>query len=46
MDDLGFLGVAYALAWIVIAAYLLSLVRRQRSIERKIEQLSQKKNLD
>ncbi|MGH2704173.1 MAG: CcmD family protein [Actinomycetota bacterium] len=39
MRSLVFLGVAYAMVWAGIVAYLVSLARRQRVLERRIEQL-------
>lgn len=38
MDSLGFLGLAYGIAWVIIAAYLLRLARRQKAIERRLEE--------
>lgn len=46
MDNLGFLGVAYAFAWIAISVYLISLFRRQRSIEKRLEELTQKRQTE
>jgi CcmD family protein len=39
VDNLGFLGIAYGLVWLAIAAYLFSIVRRQRALERRMESL-------
>ncbi|MGH2767820.1 MAG: CcmD family protein [Actinomycetota bacterium] len=39
MSRLGYLGVAYALAWLAIVGYLVSLARRQASLERRIEHM-------
>lgn len=34
-----YLAVGYALVWLAIAAYLASIARRQRALERRLEQL-------
>lgn len=39
MDGLAYLGIAYALAWLAIGGYLTSIVRRQRTLEKKLEAL-------
>lgn len=39
MDNLGSLGVAYAIVWLAISAYLLSIARRQKALEKKLEEL-------
>lgn len=36
---LGYLGVGYALAFLGMLAYLFSISRRQRSLEKRIEEL-------
>ncbi len=47
MDGLGFLGLAYGLVWIGIALFLFSVSRRQRALEKRIEELraSEKKGV-
>jgi CcmD family protein len=42
MDNLGFLGIAYAFVWLALGAYLLSIMRRQKSLERRIEDLKKR----
>ncbi|HVL50158.1 MAG TPA: CcmD family protein [Actinomycetota bacterium] len=46
MDGLGFLGLAYGLVWLGIALFLFSISRRQRSLEKRIDELiaSEKKD--
>lgn len=39
MSNLAFLGIAYVIVWAAIVAYLVLLARRQRALERRIEQL-------
>jgi CcmD family protein len=39
MDGLSFLGVAYTLVWLGIVAFLLSVARRQKALEKRIEEL-------
>lgn len=39
MKNLGVLALAYALVWLAIAGYLYSIVRRQRALERRLEEL-------
>lgn len=39
MDGLGFLGLAYLVVWVGLAGYLLSVTRRQKSLERRLEAL-------
>lgn len=39
MDTLGYLGIGYGLAWLAFAGYLLSIARRQKSLERRVQQL-------
>ena len=39
MDNLGFLGIAYGIVWIAIAAYLFWILRRQRALERRMDAL-------
>lgn len=43
MDNLAFLGIAYGLAWVVISAYLIGILRRQRLIEKKLDELSRER---
>lgn len=43
MSNLAFLGIAYAIVWIAIAAYLASLTRRQRAIEKRMEELARRR---
>lgn len=40
MDGLGYLGLAYALVWVGIALFLFSVTRRQRSLEKRVEELT------
>jgi len=37
MDNLGFLGIAYALVWIGFALYLFSIARRLRKLEDRLD---------
>jgi CcmD family protein len=46
MDNLGFLGIAYAIVWIALAAYLFSIVRRQRSLEKRMDELQRRDERD
>ena len=39
MSDLGFLALAYGLIWVIIAAYVFFVGRRQAALQRQIEQL-------
>jgi CcmD family protein len=39
MSDVGWLFIAFAVVWVAIGGYLLSLQVRQRDLERRIEQL-------
>lgn len=39
MSKLAYLGMAYAVVWIAIAGYLVSIARRQRALEKKMEEL-------
>ncbi len=39
MDGLGFLGVAYVLVWLGIVAYLFAVTRRQKALEKRMEEL-------
>lgn len=41
MRNLGFLAGAYALVWIALGAYLFSIVRRQRRLEARLDQVDQ-----
>jgi CcmD family protein len=43
MTHLNYLGIAYAVAWIGISAYLLSLSRRQRALEKRLKDLQSEK---
>lgn len=36
MDNLGFLGIAYALVWIGFVLYLFSIARRLRKLEERL----------
>jgi CcmD family protein len=40
---LAYLGVGYALAFLGVIAYVLSISRRQRALEKRVEELDQKK---
>lgn len=40
MNNLGFLAVAYAVIWVGLALYLLSITRRQRALDRRLDELS------
>ncbi len=37
MDNLGFLGIAYALVWIGFVLYLFSIARRLRRLESRLD---------
>lgn len=39
MEGLGFLGLAYGLVWLGIALFLFSVSRRQRDLEKRVEEL-------
>ena len=39
MSDISWLFIAFAVVWVAIGGYLLSLQVRQRDLERRIEQL-------
>lgn len=39
MDNLGFLFAAYTAVWLVLFAYVLVLARRNRALEKEIEDL-------
>lgn len=39
MSALGYLGVGYALVWLVLAAYLFSIARRQKALQARIDDL-------
>jgi CcmD family protein len=39
MDDLGFLGVAFLLVWFGIVVFLFSVTRRQKALEKRVEEL-------
>lgn len=41
---LAYLGIGYALAFLGVLAYLISIARRQRALEKRIEGLDQKQN--
>jgi CcmD family protein len=43
MTHLNYLGIAYAVVWIGISAYLLSLARRQRALEKRLKDLTSDK---
>ncbi len=42
MSDLGWLAVAFGVTWVAIGAYLVRLVRAQREIDRKIDDLNRR----
>lgn len=42
MDNLGFLGIAYAVVWLALAAYLFSIMRRQRALEKRMDALKKR----
>ena len=44
MDDLGYLGVAYVLVWIGIVVFLFSVTRRQKALEKRVEELRRTAN--
>jgi CcmD family protein len=46
LDNLGFLGLAFLLVWVGIVAYLLTVTRRQRALERRLEELEKRNNRD
>ena len=39
MDGLQFLGLAFVLVWVGIVLFLFSVTRRQRALEKRIEEL-------
>ena len=39
MDNLGYLFAAFAVIWVVVFAYLLILMNRQKKLKRELEQL-------
>ncbi|HLF70284.1 MAG TPA: CcmD family protein [Actinomycetota bacterium] len=39
MSGLGYLGLAYAVLWLGLGGYLWSLARRQRSLEKRIDEV-------
>jgi CcmD family protein len=44
VDDLGFLGVAYLLVWSGIVVFLFSVTRRQKALEKRVEELQKATN--
>lgn len=42
MSNLGWLFVAFAVVWIAIGLYLVSLGSRQRALERRLEELDRR----
>ncbi len=38
MSGLAYLGIAYLITWVVIAAYLFSIMKRQKTLERRLEE--------
>lgn len=40
--NLGWLAAAFGVAWLVIGGYLIRLVRAQREIERRLEELGER----
>lgn len=39
MDGLGFLGVAYVVVWLGIVGFLFVVTRRQKALEKRLEEL-------
>jgi CcmD family protein len=39
LDGLGFLGLAFVLVWVGIVLFLFTVSRRQRALEKRIEEL-------
>ena len=39
MEGLGFLGVAYVAVWLGIVAFLFAVTRRQKALEKRMEEL-------
>jgi CcmD family protein len=39
VDGLGFLGVAYVAVWLGIVAFLFAITRRQKALEKRLEEL-------
>lgn len=37
MSGLAYLGIAYLITWLVIVAYLFSIMKRQKALERRLE---------
>lgn len=44
MSDLGFLGVAYVLVWLGIVVFLFSVTKRQKALEKRVEELRKTAN--
>ena len=42
MSDLGWLALAFGVTWLAIGAYLVRLVRAQREIDRKLDDLNKR----
>lgn len=42
MDNLGYLFAAYTFIWLVLLAYVYTIARQQRHLERKIRDLRQR----
>jgi len=45
LDNLGFLGIAYAVVWIFLGAYLIWIAQRQRRLERRLDELEGEKTV-
>ena len=43
MDNLGYLFAGYAVVWILLFGYMMSIARRQKQLEREIELLKDMK---
>ncbi|MEX2553953.1 MAG: CcmD family protein [Actinomycetota bacterium] len=44
MDDVGYLGVAFVLVWFGIVVFLISVTRRQKALEKRVEELRRTAN--
>ncbi|HEX2295351.1 MAG TPA: CcmD family protein [Actinomycetota bacterium] len=44
MSDVAWLFVAFAAVWVALGAYLLSIATRQRRLERRLEELTNRRS--
>ncbi len=45
MNDLGFLFAGYAVIWVILGAYMISIARRQTGLRKEIERLEREMQL-